>query len=51
VLGWLTQKAEYRQPKDDLGIGPGSRILCFSTEGDTDPQVYRDVVWEGAYHG
>jgi diaminopropionate ammonia-lyase len=51
VLGWLTQKAGYRQIKDGLGIGPGSRILCFSTEGDTDPQVYRDVVWEGAYYG
>lgn len=51
VLGWLTQKPEYAALKASLGIGPDSRILCFSTEGDTDPKVYRDVVWEGAYRG
>ena len=27
------------------GIGPGSRVLLFSTEGDTDPLNYRQVVW------
>ncbi len=51
VLGWLTQKPEYASLKDSLGIGPDSRVLCFSTEGDTDPKVYREVVWEGAYRG
>jgi diaminopropionate ammonia-lyase len=51
VLGWLTQKSEYSDLKKSLGIGPESRVLCFSTEGDTDPKVYREVVWEGRYHG
>jgi len=51
VLGWLTQKPEYADLKKKLGIGPESRILCFSTEGDTDPVMYRNVVWEGAYRG
>jgi len=51
VLGWLTQKPQYADLKKSLEIGPDSRILCFSTEGDTDPKIYRDVVWEGAYHG
>jgi len=31
------------------GIGKDSRILLFSTEGDTDPGNYRDVVWNGKY--
>ena len=31
--------------KDKLGITNHSRILLFSTEGDTDPDAYRDVVW------
>lgn len=51
TLGWLTQRPEYSELKQQLGLGPDSRILCFSTEGDTDPQVYRDVVWKGAYSG
>ena len=50
VLGWLTQKAEYADLKQSLGVGPDSRILCFSTEGDTDPKVYREIVWQGAFH-
>jgi len=31
------------------GIGRDSRILLFSTEGDTDPDNYRRVVWDGKY--
>ena len=31
------------------GIGADSRFLVFSTEGDTDPGNYRDVVWNGKY--
>ena len=30
-----------------LGIGDDSRILCFSTEGDTDRENYRRIVWDG----
>ena len=30
-----------------LGLGPDSVVLCFSTEGDTDPDKYREVVWDG----
>lgn len=32
-----------------LGLGSGSRVLLFSTEGDTDPDNYRRAVWEGKY--
>ena len=31
------------------GIGADSRFLLFSTEGDTDPGNYREVVWNGKY--
>ena len=51
VLGWLMSRPEYTGLKADLGLGPDSRVLCFSTEGDTDPAMYRKVVWEGAFHG
>lgn len=51
VLGWLMNKPEYAPLREELGLGPDSRVLCFSTEGDTDPQLYRRIVWEGLYHG
>ena len=37
-LGWL---------RDSLGLDRDSRILCFSTEGDTDQENYRRIVWDG----
>lgn len=32
-----------------LGLDENSRILLFSTEGDTDPEKYRSIVWDGEY--
>ena len=40
---------EYAQMKEDLKLDENSKVLLFSTEGDTDPQVYKDVVWKGAH--
>ena len=35
--------------KKQIGVTPESRILCFSTEGDTDRENYRRIVWDGTY--
>ena len=35
--------------RKELKLGEESQILCFSTEGDTDQENYRKIVWEGAY--
>ena len=32
-----------------LGLGADSRVLCISTEGDTDRDNYRAIVWGGKY--
>ena len=32
-----------------LGMNEESKVLCFSTEGDTDKKNYRDIVWNGTY--
>ena len=40
---------ELSEQKKMLGLNENSRILCFSTEGDTDPDGYRSIVWDGAY--
>nr|UWI48627.1 diaminopropionate ammonia-lyase [Clostridioides difficile] len=33
----------------DLKLDENSRILLISTEGDTDPDKYRSIVWDGEY--
>jgi len=35
--------------KERFNLNRDSNILIISTEGDTDPDHYRKVVWEGAY--
>ena len=35
--------------RDRIGLGKDARILCISTEGDTDRTNYRRVVWDGLY--
>lgn len=33
--------------REQLGLNQDSVIMIFSTEGDTNPDLYRDVVWDG----
>lgn len=35
--------------REQLQLDTSSRILCFSTEGDTDVENYRRIVWDGLY--
>ena len=35
--------------KEKLGLNEQSRVLFFSTEGDTDRENYRTIVWGGKY--
>ena len=37
--------------KEKIGLNRDSRILFFSTEGDTDRENYRKIVWEGKLPG
>lgn len=45
----LMEDSSYAELRDALHLGIDSVVLAFSTEGDTDPGRYRDIVWEGAY--
>lgn len=45
----LMTSAAHAPLREALGLGEGSRVLCFNTEGDTDAAHYRRVVWEGAH--
>ena len=45
LLACVMKKPEYRPLKQALGLDETSAVLLFSTEGDTDPEHYRAVVW------
>lgn len=44
----LMRDGELTPLRKKLKIGKDSRVLLFSTEGATDPDNYRKVVWEGS---
>ena len=45
----LLTMPEYAEIRQKLAIGPSSRLLFISTEGATDRENYRRIVWEGKY--
>ena len=49
VLYEIMTNDEYKELKEALELDENSRVLLFSTEGDTDPEKYREIVWCGKY--
>lgn len=47
--GFVFAALEDADLRAKLGLNADSRVLCISTEGDTDRENYRRVVWDGAY--
>ena len=45
----LMTDPDYAELKDALGLNKDSKVLLFSTEGDTDPDKYKSIVWGGEY--
>ncbi len=45
LVATLMQDPEYADLKDFLGLNKDSEVLMFSTEGDTDPENYKHIVW------
>ena len=45
----LLRRPENRILADRLGLGKDSVVLCISSEGATDKERYRDIVWNGAF--
>ena len=48
LLELLTGR-DLKKLREQAGLNRDSRILLFSTEGDTDPENYKDIVWNGKY--
>ncbi|GAA6295523.1 diaminopropionate ammonia-lyase [Enterocloster asparagiformis] len=47
ALAAMMTMEEYRDLKHEIGLDENSRVLLFSTEGDTDPERYMNIVWKG----
>ncbi len=47
VISLFMERPEYRELKDELGLDENSVVLLISTEGDTDPIMYKEIVWDG----
>ncbi len=50
ALQYIMQHPDGAELRRQLGLGPGSRVLLISTEGDTSPDMYRKVIWFGSHN-
>jgi len=41
----ILSNREFYKIKEELSLTKDSNVLLFSTEGDTDPDAYREIVW------
>ena len=49
LLYELMTKEAFRTYREELKLDKDSVVLCLSTEGDTDRENYRHIVWDGWY--
>ena len=49
VISTIMEDDEYKELRDALELNRDSKVLMFSTEGDTDPDKYKKIVWGGEY--
>lgn len=47
LLASIMTMDEYKDLREHLELDRDSKVLLFSTEGDTDPDRYKQIVWEG----
>lgn len=51
LISLMAENEQLRQAMRSINLNQEAKILIISTEGDTDPVRYRDIVWKGAYSG
>ena len=47
TLATIMLSDECKDLRAELGLDDHSQVLVFSTEGDTDPERYKNIVWRG----
>jgi len=45
----ILSNPDFSHIREQLHLDENSKVLCFNTEGDTDPESYRSIVWDGKY--
>lgn len=46
ALATIMKQDAYKELREALGLNQDSRVLLFSTEGDTDPDRWKNIIWE-----
>ena len=49
LIATLMKDEAYSNLKEAIKLDADSKVLMFSTEGDTDPDNWRAIVWNGKY--
>ena len=49
LIAALMEGDAYKELREAIGLDRFSQVLMFSTEGDTDPEKYRRILWDGEY--
>ncbi len=49
ILSLILEENNLKEIAGKLNINKDSKILVISTEGDTDPVSYREIVWDGVH--
>jgi len=49
AISLIMEKDEYKDIREKLKLNENSVVLVISTEGDTDPNKFKDIVWDGDY--
>lgn len=47
VLATIMKDDNFKELREYLNLNEDSEVLLFSTEGDTDPDRYKSIIWEG----
>jgi len=50
LLSIIMQNQSMKEVRELLKLDHDSIVLCFSTEGDTDPDRYRRIIWDGEFN-
>lgn len=49
LITLISKRDEYKDLKEEINLDENSVVLIISTEGDTDPDKYEEIVWDGLY--
>ncbi|MDR1921467.1 MAG: diaminopropionate ammonia-lyase [Candidatus Adiutrix sp.] len=49
ALEYIMKRPEAAELREALKLDGDSKVLLISTEGDTAPEIYRDIVWFGGF--